>query len=71
MNVNSESVMGGQLKILSVSVSGLLSGGANLLTPAGALIEANYFGRAGGQSSVWGRDWRSSWSWALESGLTS
>ena len=40
MNVNSESVMGGQLKILSVSVSGLLSGGANLLTPAGALIEA-------------------------------
>ena len=53
--------------LLSVSVSGR----GIVLTPAGALIEANYFGRAGGQSSAWGRDWRSSWSWALESGLTS
>ena len=61
--MSSVSVMVGELKILSVSVSGLLSGGANLLTPAGALIEANYFGRAGGQSlgergAVAGAWWR-------------
>ena len=61
--MSSVSVMVWELKILSVSVSGLLSGGANLLTPAGALIEANYFGRAGGQSlgergAVAGAWWR-------------